>query len=458
MQETKLDEIIKAVNGRLLSGNSQVNISSICIDSREIFEGSLFVPIVGDRFDGHDFVVQALLAGSLASFVNRGKNLSSVMFETKKALIEVEDTVIALQSLARYCFSKFKIPVVGITGSVGKSTVKEMCASILESTGACVLKTHGNFNGQIGLPLSVARITQRHDVAVLEMGVSIPGEMEKLTKVVAPDFAIVTNIGMSHLENMGNVENIFKEKIKVAEREGCRLFFNGDSEFAKDLHKNFKNVTYFGISSNFSYHAEQIVSTYQGTEFLLVAKEFREIIEIPCFGVHSVCDALAAIAFAVEFGIGLEYIKKGLANFQTLPMRQQIKRVSGFTIIDDSYNASPDSIMASFSVLKNLKGERKIAVISDMLELGPQSEKIHFDMGKRITQELDLLITFGNFSKLFCEGAKIVRSDLEVLHFETASEAAEELAFRVKEGDVILVKGSRAMHSEEVVEILQGRN
>lgn len=453
MENITINEIVLATEGVLLVGNTDETISSVSIDSRNIGEDALFIPIKGENVDGHDYIQNAFDSGAKVSLIQEGYDAENY---SGGALIKVKSTKKALRDLAKYYRSKFDIPVIGITGSVGKTTTKEMVASVLGET-LSVLKTEKNYNGQLGLPLTIFNLGKTHDIAVLEMGVSEIGEMDRLADIAGVDIGIITNIGVSHVENFKSVEVTCKEKLKMIKKDSGVFYLNGDSPLLANA-KNYidKEIVYYGINGDFPYKCEEIYSNGNSTSFVLVTNDFRETIQIPCLGLHNVYNALAAIAVAQRLGIHMEDIKKGLLKFKNVGMRQQISEIGGIVLIDDSYNASPDSVKSSVSVLKNLPAGRNIVVIADMLELGEYSQKIHYETGRYIALEgIDVLITIGKDSAYLSNGAMSVNQKLKLIHFDDNKKAFEYLKSILSEGDKVLVKGSRGMHTDEIVSDLK---
>ncbi len=441
-----LSELSKELNSEFdISIDKQ--IQNIKIDSREISEGDVFFAIKGESFDGHDFVQHAFENGAIAAVVAKDIHIDG------KICFKVESTVYSLQKIAKYYRSKFNVKVIGITGSVGKSSVKEIVSSIF-ATEFNVTKSLGNLNGQIGLPLSIFNISEETQIVVLEMGVSKIGEMDILADIAKPDFAIVNNVGTSHIGNFGILENIIKEKLKVSSCSNCKLYVNGDNLY--DYLKERDNVVYFGLNNKFAYRAENVSSLENETEFILSTDAYKETIRIPCLGIHNVYNALAAISLALDFGIHINNIKSGLINYKPLSMRQNIIKLKNFCIIDDSYNASFDSVKASINLLKSLKFKgRNIAVLADILELGNYSREIHYNLGKFISTSLiDILITIGSHSSYINEGAESMCPDFKSIHFKTNDEAFSYICNIVQDDDKILLKGSLAMHVKEIVDKL----
>lgn len=454
MEPTNISDIIKWSGGRLVSGEAIGQISSACIDSRKIEHGGLFIPLKGSKFDGHDFVCNAFANGANACLISDLSVMENQqeLKSSDKILILVQDTKKALQSIAMNYRKKFDIPVIGVTGSVGKSTTSEMIASVLAANFK-VLKTQDNYNGQFGLPLTLLSLDSSSRAAVLEMGISEFGEMEKLAKVANPNIAVVTNIGLSHIANFKTQENIREEKLKIINNYDGKYYLNGDNSLLSNVNRaKFKDVTYFGLNGNYPYSAVDIFSRGDSTEFALITPEFKDNMVIPCLGIHNVYNALAAIAIAVDMGMHLQDIKNGFLNFQGIPQRLQIEEVNGVTIIDDSYNSSPDSVKSAVSVLRSLKNEGKnIVVVGDMLELGENSAKLHYNMGKYIAMEnIDVLIAVGDLSKFIYEGIKDSGRQIKAIWCPNNQSAICELKAIVSSGDKILTKASHAMHMNEV--------
>ncbi len=453
MEKVSISKILSATGGTLLSGNTDDFITSVSIDSRKVTKGCLFVPLKGEKRDGHDFIKDAFKFGASVSLCEVGNNKIKGIYGS---LIEVNNTLIALQQLAAYYRSKFSIPIIGVTGSVGKTTTKEMIASVL-GENLKVLKTKGNYNGQIGLPLTIFELDSSYQAAVLEMGISKPGEMDRLNKIANPNIGVITNIGLSHIENFESLENTKDEKIKIVSGENKKLYVNGDSPLLTNIENKSKAlITYFGINGAYPYKCQEIYNNEEKTGFVLSTFQLRENIIIPCLGLHNVYNALAAIAVSRDMGMHLEDIKRGLLNFRNADRRQNILKLKNLTLIDDSYNASPDSIKSSVSILKNIKSIGKnIVVIADILELGDRSKEIHFETGRYIAMEkIDVLITIGKDSKYLSDGAKCVNQDIITKHCSDNIEAFRKIKEMISAQDKILIKGSRGMHTDQIVELI----
>lgn len=455
METLSIREIIAAVDGTLLSGRDDITVDSVSTNTRELSPGALFIPIKGDKFNGHDFIDNAFEAGALATLTAEHDNIE---LDQNKIYIKVRDTRVALQRLAAYYRSKFDIPVVGVTGSVGKTSTKEMIASVL-SEKFKVHKTSGNLNGQIGLPLTLLGLEAGHEVAVVEMGISEFNEMEALAEMARPSHAVLTNIGVTHIENLLTRENIFKEKFKITSflREEDYLFVNGDDDIlCKTQGSADFNVISFGITNDCMFTARNLSMKNETTRFeVLHDGACREFV-IPTIGEHNVYNALVAIAIGLSMGMTLDEIQAGLSRFKNLNMRQSIHHLSDITLIDDTYNANPDSMKSALKVLAQLpKKGRKIAVLGDMLELGEMATALHEEVGRVAAQlGVDIVMTVGALAKAIAEGATpAVHTHI----FNSNEEAIACLKELIRPGDAVLVKGSRSMHMEEIVHEIKAK-
>lgn len=451
MQMT-VGEIVQACKGKLLCGDPKTVVTSVCIDSRKVSEGALFVPICGERSDGHQYIPSVLAAGAAATLTQEHTHAVG-----EAAWIRVPRTVEALQQIAAAYRDRFSIPLIGITGSVGKTTTKEMVALALSAKHR-VMKTAGNFNSQIGLPLTLFQLEPYHTAAVVEMGMSEFGEMERLAAIARPTSAILTNIGVSHIENLHTKENIRAEKLHIADRFTCDsvLFLNGDDPLLQavpDLPKG-KKILY-GTGEHAAYRAVDIRREGQSTVYTFLWPGGECPVHLPVLGKHNVLNSLAALAAADSLGVD-PLAAAGQISLYTPPaMRQQVKRTGSVTILDDSYNSSPDSVQSSLDVLRGLaaqEGGRRVAVLADMLELGDQSQKAHFDMGIAAARMgVDWLIGVGPKAQAIAEAAKW--AGIPLVHWcgET-EEAVELLRSGLHPKDCVLVKGSRGMHTDRIVE------
>lgn len=471
MEKMNVKQVAKAVKGTIIHGSTDVDIFSVSTNSKELETGALFVPIVGEVHDAHDFIEDAYKQGAVACFTSKDE-----VYDEGIVCIKVENTLRALQDLATYYRNKFDVSIIGITGSVGKTTTKEMVSAAL-STKYKVLKTAGNMNSQVGLPLMMFRIEKDHDIAVIEMGISQEGEMQRLASIARAETSVLTNIGVSHIEQLKTKENIRKEKLCIinnSKEESC-LFINGDDPLLRDIkdNKNSQNsasiylhektqskikstkVITFGIKDDFDYRAINIRVVDGKSYFTLVnsQKGVEEEIVLNVLGEHNVNNALCALAIANYYNIPTSIAKKGLEEYRPIAMRGEIKKANGITIIDDTYNASPDSMKSGVDVLLSLTNvKRRIAVLADVLELGAISQQCHKDVGIYISdKDINELITIGSQAKFIAQGVSDNNKDIIVNSFKNTEEAIGYLKETIKTGDAMLVKGSRGMKTEELV-------
>lgn len=442
----KISEILSATGGRLLCGNADTVVTSFSTDSREIKNGTMFVPIRGERTDGHVYLEAVLENGAAAAFTEL--ELPPV----EKPLVLVEDSREALQKAAAHYRGGFSIPVVGITGSAGKTTAKEMVALALTSR-LKTLKTAGNQNSQVGVPITVCGLRKEHQAAVVEMGVSLPGEMARIAAVVKPNYALMTNIGISHIEFLGSRENILEEKLHIADYippEGV-LFVNGDDDLLSGLkaRSNDYKVITFGVSRDCDWRASQLRQADNGIFFTCEYRGGSIQAFVPAAGVHNVRNALAAFAIAHTLGVELESAVRAVGAYKPPAMRQQIVKAGEVTVIDDSYNASPDSMKGAIDILVSLKSEgRKIAAIGDMLELGERSPTEHLEIGKYAAgKKVDILVCVGEQAKQYMAGY----AGEKCVCLPDAQAALDYLTPILQPGDTLLVKGSRSMKMDEIV-------
>jgi UDP-N-acetylmuramoyl-tripeptide--D-alanyl-D-alanine ligase len=378
---------------------------------------------------------------------------------TNGVVIMVENTLKALQALAERYRSRFSIPFTGITGSVGKTSTKEMVACAL-GTRYNVLKNEGNLNNEIGVPLTVFRLDESHEAAVVEMGMSGFGEISALTSIVRPKVAIITNIGISHIEKLGSRQNILKAKLEILEglEPGGLLILNGDDSLlggARDLLK-VRTVSY-GLNEGVDYQAVNVRSHgIGGIDFDIRVTVEEYTVHVPAPGIHNVYNALAAIAAGIELSVPIKDIIDGIAQFRTGRMRMDIIGANGLTVINDAYNASPQSVKAALDVLDELECSRRIAVLGDMLELGEWSAQAHTQTGTDAAAcRLDYIVTVGDDAAHIAKGAVAAGfPEGHAVSFSTNGEALEFLTRMLKQGDAVLVKGSRGMKMEEIVQEL----
>lgn len=455
MQPIKCEEIVRATGGILISGSLDVELTNITSDSRKVNEGDLFIPIKGERFDGHDFITGALNSGAAAVITHRDTDPRE-----GKSIIRVRDTLKALGDIAGYYRSKFKIPVVAITGSVGKTSTKDMVSSVL-SQKYNVLKTAGNYNNEIGLPLTLFNLDSFHEACVLEMGMSGFDEISRLSLMAKPDVAIITNIGISHIEKLGSRQNILKAKMEILEglKPDGPVILNGDDNLLSGLKSLLNRRTvYYGIEEGVDYQAYNIQTAGEnGTNFEITLGNREYRVHIPVPGIHNVYNSLAGIAAGFELGVSPDKIIRGLEEYVPEKMRLNIISHNNIKIINDTYNASPQSMEAAINVLQDIGGNnRTVAVLGDMLEMGEWSFKAHMDVGRyAAVKGTDIIVAVGENGKNIARGAVDAGIDSSAVHcFNNNDEAYSFLKGLLTDGDTILVKGSRGMRMEKIVEKL----
>lgn len=449
-----VQELLTLTQGTLLCGDRDAVVTGVKVDSRIVVPGDLFVPIKGERIDPHIYLDAVFEAGAAAAFTENPCEKSR-----PGALIHVGNTLSALQRLASAYRARFSIPVVGITGSVGKTTTKEMVALAL-SAGKKVMCTKGNQNSQIGLPLTLFGLSPEHEAAVIEMGMSEFGEMSRLAAVAAPTHAVITNIGLSHIGQLKTQENILHEKLHITDgwNPGNLLLLNGDDPLLAPLHGRlpFQTVTY-GTSEGCEWRACGIVPYGGGLAFHILFPGGIVHVELPVPGMHNVLNATAAVAIAAACGVPPKAASAALEHYTPPAMRQQQHLAGGITIIDDTYNASPDSMRGGIDILCGLDiPGKRIALLADMRELGAFSQQAHAEIGAYAAQRgIDVIVTVGEESLATAHAAET--GGAACYRCEENDEATETLLSLLKPGDAVLVKGSRGMHTEEIVKALLQR-
>lgn len=455
MEHMTVKDIVTATEGRLLSGDENTILKKIRLDSRTVEPGDLFVPLIGEKVDAHKFASQVMEASAGAVLTSRHTKT-----EGPGAWIQVKDTKEALQAIGSFCRSRISIPVVGITGSVGKTTTREMVAAAL-SSGFQVYKTPGNSNSQVGVPITISEISQKDHIAVLELGMSEPGELTRIAKIARPSMALITNIGVTHIEQLGSQENIYREKLTIQDglEPGGILFLNGDDKLLKNTkaRDGFRTI-YYGTEDGCDYRAENIREEKGYPVFYAVHGDQKVLVSLKVMGRHNILNAMAAIAVAEEAGLTMEQAALGLTQYTGFKGRQNITEYMGITVIDDSYNASPVSMKAGIDVLCSMPGgRRKIAVLADMKELGPDTEIFHREVGEYIKEKnVDALITLGQMAFKLAESAGKGESHMEIRCFENRDEMTEFLKTYLKAGDQVLFKGSNSMKLGETAACFTG--
>ncbi len=447
MEKLSIQEILQAVGGKPCH-SAEGFVTGISIDSRNMQPGWLFIAIEGEHFDGHDFVNAVVEQGAAAVLVHHP-------VETSVPAILVENTRQALLDLAGYYRSRFSVPVVGVTGSVGKTSTKEMIYTVL-SADRQTLKTEGNFNNEIGMPLTLLRLQNSDQAAVIEMGMSGLGEIHALSSAARPDIGVITNIGVSHIEKLGSQENILRAKLEILDgmHDTAPLILNGDDPFLFPLREKLsREILYYGIENlSADIRAENIKQENTTTVFDIVYYGYRVPVQLPVIGRHNVLNALAAFAVGIALDIQPDKMAAALRYYQPAGMRQNVIDCGGVTLINDCYNASPDSMRAALTVLKDTPcAGRRIAVLADMLELGDYSRQAHWEVGKMAAERgIDCLLCCGEAGEYIAQGA--VEAGMEkVRYFAGKEEMTSYIRLTVREGDAILFKASRGMHLEQVI-------
>ncbi|MBQ8165166.1 MAG: UDP-N-acetylmuramoyl-tripeptide--D-alanyl-D-alanine ligase [Clostridia bacterium] len=461
-------EIADAIGGKII-GNPDVCFEYVVTDSRLINEDnagkSIFVALTGEVFDGHNYIASVVGKGVKAVMCSKLPEVSC------DAVILVENTLEGLGNIASYHRRKFDIPVCAVTGSVGKTSTKEMIAAVLASSFN-VLKTEKNFNNEIGLPMTLLKMNERHTAAVVEMGMRGLGQIKYLCNFALPTIGVITNIGVAHMELLKSRENIFKAKLEIASKlpENAPLVLWGDDEFLSDraaVEKEIEqygkkfDIVYFGTKENCDFRAENIETDEDNRyTFDIVTPEEKRKVTLNIPGRHNVINATAAVTVAIKCGAKLCDCIKALENYYGDGIRQNIIKKNGITVIDDTYNAGPESMKASLSVLGAMKGvSRKIAVLGDMLELGDESANAHVSIGEYAASlGIDVLITSGeamaDAADAFVRIGELKGIKIYAIKTDDAKIAAEKAIEIVENGDAVLVKGSHSMHMEIVTKAL----
>ena len=453
----KVKDILKVTNGKLLAGNENIECENFSKDTRTINEGDIYIGIKGEKFDGSKLWDEALEKGAKAVIIeNIEIEKDKLQKYADKAIIKVENTLEALYKLAEYKRSLYDIPVIAITGSVGKTSTKDIIANVV-STKYKTLKTEGNNNNNIGLPMTILKLKD-HEALVVEMGMNHFGEISLLTKIAKPTIAVITNIGTSHIGNLGSRENILKAKLEILEgMDKPILVINNDNDLLHEWYENNKEkieIHTIGIENQSEINAKKIKLKEESSEFIALTKQEEVKVNVPVGGTHFVYNSLCAIAIGKLLDISTENITKGISTFELTKKRMDIKKLdNGAIIINDSYNASYESMKASIEFLAKHTGKRKIAVLGDMFELGKYTKELHEKVGKEIVKnKIDVLICSGENSKYIIESVK--NSSTKTIYFENKKQIIEKLQKELKNGDVVLVKASNAMKFYEICQKL----
>ena len=454
-------DVLELCKGKLICGNEEEICENFSKDSREINVGDIYLGIKGERFNGSNFYKEAFEKGAKGCILQDIEiSKEDINTYNDKFIIIVENVVDALQKIAKYKRSLYNIPVIGVTGSVGKTSTKDIIASVM-ATKYNVLKTEGNYNNEIGLPLTVLKLKD-HDALVLEMGMSAFREISLLTEIAKPTTGVVTIIGSSHIGELGSRENILKAKLEILEgldKDGA-LIINNDNDLLnlwnKENSDNHKHITY-GIENESILNAKNIIIKEDESSFEIEINNKVYTVEVPVAGKHFIYNSLAAIAVGLENDIEMEKIIEGISNFSLTKRRMEIiKNSNNVTIINDCYNASYESVKAALEYVSSLKSNRKIAVLGDVLELGEFSKQMHQKMGEEVVNNnIDILVTVGKEAKIIASTVKDKSKNTDVYSFDKNQDASDLIKAQMKENDVILVKASNGMHFEEIVETIK---
>lgn len=454
MEKLFIEELVSATNGKLELSNNNSFISSISIDSREKLDNSLFIAIIGERLDGHCFLEDAYQNGYRTFIIDN----DHTFFKDDINLIKVENTTKALGYISKYYKEKYNITSIGVTGSVGKTSTKDIIYSVLKEKYN-TLKNEGNLNNEIGLPKTLFNLNDTYEVAVLEMGMSFKDEIKHLADITRPNIAVISNVGMSHIENFDNQDGIFNAKMEIASyfKEDNILIVNGDDSYLSKLKK--ENLSYKLITYGFDDDNDIVCTSYKimNDKINFVAKyngeEFNCL--IPTVAKHNIYNSMAAIVIGKLLNIETSKIIEGLNNFQITKGRLTVINKKDITIIDDSYNASYDSMVSALNVLK-LYNNRKIAILGDILETGDYEEEIHRNVGKHILNNCDILITVGK-SSLYIKDEAIKQGFLEenIYSYDNSDLLINEIDNLIKQEDTILLKASHGINLNKVVTYLE---
>lgn len=458
MKKFTAGEIAAAVSGELLQGELETAFTRVSTDTRQIKPGDLFVALIGERFDAHEFIGQAIAGGAAGLIVSR----RSAPGSWQGPVILVKDTLTALQELARHNRRSFAGLVTAVTGSNGKTTTKDMIFSVLEQK-CPTLKTEGNFNNEIGLPLSILQLDDSFGAAVLEMGMRGMGEIDFLAGLALPDGAVITNVGETHLERLGSVANIGKAKGEILEHINSQGFaiLNGDDLLVREQASRCQGrVIYYGTGEDADIRAANIEVTAGKASYTAITPAGLIEIKLPMPGRHNVQNSMAAIGVGLQAGMTLSQIKTGLEETRLTAMRLEIIETGVATVINDSYNANPASAKAALQILADVgRGHRKVAIMGDMYELGSRTAQGHQEVGTAAAEsKVDVLITVGKLAVEIALGASMTDEPPgEIISLNTNAEVKKYLEKIITPGDVVLVKGSRGVKLEEIVEYLVSR-
>lgn len=451
-----IEEMVNACKGKLLCGNKEQLVEGFSRDSREIKEGDIYIGIKGENFDGNNYYMQAIENGAIGCIIEEHyeSNIDLEKVQNKNIII-VKDTIKAIQEIATYRRNQFNIPTVAVTGSVGKTSTKDIIASTLAQKYN-VLKTEGNKNNHIGLPLTILKLKDQ-EAMVVEMGMNHFGEIRTLTNIAKPNICVITNIGTSHIGNLGSRENILKAKLEILEgmQQNGTVIINNDNDLLHkwaEENKDKYNIITCGIENKSDYMAYNIKESEENVEYSIDLKHITYNVKVPVSGKPFVYNSLVAMAVGETCNVDIENIINGIAKFELTKKRMEIIKQNNITIINDSYNASYDSMKAGIEYLKTVNGKRKIAVLGDMLELGEFAQELHEKVGEEVAKNnIDILITVGEMAKNIAKKAKEmgIKNINSYLDNESAGNYIKSI---LENEDVILLKASNSMRFGEILE------
>ena len=457
MKQIVVKDILRECQGTLILGNENIICENFSKDTRQINEGDIYLGIKGEKVNGSIFYEDALKKGAKGCILQNVEVTEDVKQKyADRFIILVDNVVSALQKLAKYKRSLYNIPVIAITGSVGKTSTKDIIASVMQEKYN-VLKTQGNYNNEIGMPLTILELKD-HNAMVLEMGMSALGEISLLTNIAKPTTAIITNIGSSHIGELGSRENILKAKLEIVEglQENGKLFINIDNDLLSKWYKSERkeNVFTYGIEEECNIKAYDINLHENDSSFKIKVDNVEYEVNVPVGGKHFIYNALGAIAIGLEYKIDINKIISGISKFELTKRRMEVIETNdNIKVINDSYNASYESIKAAIEYVCNIKSNKKILVLGDVLELGDFSKKIHENIGAEVAKNnVDILVTVGSQAKYIAQKTKELSNNIDIYVCENNQEAADRVNKIKSKNDIILVKASNGMKFNEIVE------
>ena len=452
-----VDKIVEMCECTVISRGTASTVEKFCSDTRIIEKNDLFISLKSETADGITYIKEALENGAMGVITEYNIPEKIVNKYNNKLILKVKNITDSIQKIAKYKRTLYDIPIVAVTGSVGKTSTKDIIASVVGKKYN-VTKTKGNYNNHIGVPLTILSWNENTEAAVVEMGMNHFGEIELLTNIVKPTIAIITNIGTAHIGILGSRENILKAKMEILDGltpNGCIILNNDNDLLNKCDIKKYRKITY-GIENSSNYLAYDIARNETYTEYKIKINDKEEKVYVPVPGDHFIYNSLCAIAVGKKLNIETDKIIEGIKTFEITGKRNEILEINDIKIMNDYYNASYDSMKASLEVLSNIKATRRLAILGDMLELGEYAEKLHSMVGEEVAKnKIDVLCTVGELSKSTAKTAKTLGTK-EVYQFSTNEECINKLGEIVRKNDAILIKASNAMHFGEISKYLQG--